>query len=275
MPAVKKHRIVDSITRESIISSLANSTRLDERGLLDYRNLEIETKILKDKTNGSARVKLGESEVWAGIKVETANPFPDTPAEGVMTCNAERLPISSQYIEPGPPDEDTIELSRVSDRGIRESGMIDVKELCIKEGERVYSVYVDVAVINEDGNLFDAVSYAATTALLMSDMNKFTIEDDEIKMLDEKQPLPIKSVPVSTTFAKIGDKIIIDPNADEEEMATARLTLVTDENGKYVSAQKGKPGGFTFDELKEISVISKEKGDEIRTKIRDAVKNGA
>ena len=94
-------------------------------------------------------------------------------------------------------------------------------------------------------------------------------------MLDEKQPLPIKSVPVSTTFAKIGDKIIIDPNADEQEIATARLTLVTDENGKYVSAQKGKPGGFTFDELKEISVISKEKGDEIRVKIREAVKNGS
>ena len=94
-------------------------------------------------------------------------------------------------------------------------------------------------------------------------------------MLDEKQPLPIKSVPVSTTFAKIGDKIIMDPNADEEEMATARVTLVTDENGKYVSAQKGKPGGFTFDELREISVISKEKGDEIRIKIREAVKNGA
>ena len=192
-----------------------------------------------------------------------------------MTCNAEMLPICSQYIEPGPPDENTIELSRVSDRGIRESGMIDIKELCIKEGELVYSVYIDVAVINEDGNLFDAVSYAATTALLMADMNKFTIENDEVKMLDEKQPLPIKSVPVSTTFAKIEDKIIIDPNADEQEMATARVTLVTDENGKYVSGQKGKPGGFTFDELKEISVISKEKGDEIRVKIREAVKNGS
>ena len=56
-------------------------------------------------------------------------------------------------------------LSRVSDRGIRESGMIDVSELCIKEGELVYSVYIDVAVINEDGNLFDAVAYAGTTAL--------------------------------------------------------------------------------------------------------------
>ena len=275
MPAVKKHRIVDSITKESIITNLSNSTRTDNRGLLDYRNLEIEINILKDKTNGSAKVILGETEVWAGVKVETAQPFPDTPAEGVMTCNAEMLPISSQYVEPGPPNEDTIELSRVSDRGIRESGMIDVAELCIKEGELVYSVYIDVAVINEDGNLFDAVSYAGTAALLMADMSKFTIEDDEVKMLDERQPLPIKSLPVSTTFAKIGDKIILDPNADEQEIADARITLVTDENGKYVSAQKGKPGGFTFDELKEISIISKDKGEEIRKKIKKAVNNGA
>ena len=275
MPAVKKHRIVDSITKESIITNLSNSTRTDNRGLLDYRNLEIEINILKDKTNGSAKVILGNTEVWAGVKVETAQPFPDTPAEGVMTCNAEMLPISSQYVEPGPPNEDTIELSRVSDRGIRESGMIDVAELCIKEGELVYSVYIDVAVINEDGNLFDAVSYAGTAALLMADMSKFTIEDDEVKMLDERQPLPIKSLPVSTTFAKIGDKIILDPNADEQEIADARITLVTDENGKYVSAQKGKPGGFTFDELKEISIISKDKGEEIREKIKEAVNNGA
>ena len=275
MPAVKKHRIVDSITKESIITNLSNSTRTDNRGLLDYRNLEIEINILKDKTNGSAKVILGNTEVWAGVKVETAQPFPDTPAEGVMTCNAEMLPISSQYVEPGPPNEDTIELSRVSDRGIRESGMIDVAELCIKEGELVYSVYIDVAVINEDGNLFDAVSYAGTAALLMADMSKFKIEDDEVKMLDERQPLPIKSLPVSTTFAKIGDKIILDPNADEQEIADARITLVTDENGKYVSAQKGKPGGFTFDELKEISIISKDKGEEIRKKIKEAVNNGA
>lgn len=275
MPAVKKHRIVDAITLDSIMSKLSDSKRTDDRGLLDYRKIEIETNILKDKTNGSAKVKIGDTEVWAGIKVETANPFPDTPAEGVMTCNAERLPISSQYVEPGPPDEDTIELSRVSDRGIRESGMIDVSELCIKEGELVYSVYIDVAVINEDGNLFDAVAYAGTTALLQADMSKFTIENDEVKMLEEREKLPIKSLPISTTFAKIGDKIIIDPNADEQEIATARLTLVTDENGKYVSAQKGKPGGFTFEELKEISVISKEKGEEIRKMIKEAVNNGA
>lgn len=275
MPAVKKARIIDSIIKENIISGLNKSTRTDGRGLLDYRTLEIETNVLKDKTNGSTKVRLGESEVWAGIKVETAVPFPDTPAEGVIVCNAEMLPISSQYIEPGPPNEDTIELSRVSDRGIRESGMIDVSELVIKEGEKVFSVYIDIAVVNEDGNLFDAVSIASIVALSNCTMPKFKIEKDEITILEETQPLPIKSLPVSTTFAKIENKIIIDPNADEQEMATARLTLVTDENGKYVSAQKGKPGGFTFEELNHISTIALEKGNEIRDILRKSIKNGA
>ena len=57
MPAVKKHRIVDAITLDSIMSKLSDSKRTDDRGLLDYRKIEIETNILKDKTNGSAKVK--------------------------------------------------------------------------------------------------------------------------------------------------------------------------------------------------------------------------
>ena len=86
------------------------------------------------------------------------------------------LLIDSVYLEPGPPNEDTIELSRVSDRGIRESGMIDTSQLVIKEGEKVFSVFIDIAVINEDGNLFDAVSYAIATALSLCTMPKFKIE---------------------------------------------------------------------------------------------------
>ena len=60
MPAVKKHRIVDAITLDSIMSKLSDSKRTDDRGLLDYRKIEIETNILKDKTNGSAKVKIGD-----------------------------------------------------------------------------------------------------------------------------------------------------------------------------------------------------------------------
>ena len=263
MPAVKKARIIDSIKKDDIKQSLEKEIRTDGRKFLDYRQLKIETNVLQ-KTNGSARVILGDSEVLAGIKVETGKPFPDTPDQGIIICNAEMLPIASVYLEPGPPNEDT-----------RESGMIDTSQLVIQEGEKVFSVFIDIAVINEDGNLFDAVSYAIATALSLCTMPKFKIEKDEIIMLDETKPLPIKSLPVSKTFVKINDKIMIDPTADEQELSSARLTIVTDENGKYVSGQKGKPGGFTFDELSHITSASKQIGENIRKVIKEAVKNGS
>ena len=233
---------------------------------MDYREISIETNVLQ-KTSGSASVKIGDSEVLAGIKVELGRPFPDTPDKGIIICNAELLPICSAFIEPGPPSEDAIELSRVSDRGIRESGMIDLPQLVIREGEDVFAVFIDIAVINEDGNLFDACSYAIAAALHGATMPTFKIENDKVVILEKVKPLPILSLPISTTFVKIGDKILLDPNAEEQTMCEARLTLVTDDKGNFVSAQKGKAGGFSFKEFNEMIEISKKKGEEIRKKI--------
>ena len=266
MPAVKKIRIIDSMRRTDIENSLKQSKRLDGRAILDYREISIETNVLQ-KTSGSASVKIGDSEVLAGIKVELGRPFPDTPDKGIIICNAELLPICSAFIEPGPPSEDAIELSRVSDRGIRESGMIDLPQLVIREGEDVFAVFIDIAVINEDGNLFDACSYAIAAALHGATMPTFKIENDKVVILEKVKPLPILSLPISTTFVKILDKILLYQNEEEQTMCEARLTLVTDDKGNFVSAQKGKAGGFSFKEFNEMIEISKKKGEEIRKKI--------
>jgi exosome complex component RRP42 len=94
--------------------------RLDGRGLKTTGKSKIEQGLI-EKAEGSARVLLGKTEVLVGIKVETGTPFPDTPNEGVMTVNAELVPLASPTFEPGPPDENSIELARIVDRGIRES----------------------------------------------------------------------------------------------------------------------------------------------------------
>ena len=64
-----------------------------------------------------------------------------------------------------PPGEDAIELARVVDRGIRESGMVDVEQLCIVPGEEVWMCFVDIYALDYDGNLFDAANLAAVSAL--------------------------------------------------------------------------------------------------------------
>src|SRR5687768_3316746 len=144
---------------------ITNGKRLDGRNLEDTRDLQIEVDIIK-KADGSAKVKLGNSEVIAGIKVETGEPFEGLENKGALIVTAEVLPIASPYIEPGPPDEETIELARVVDRGIRESKMVDLDKLVLIPGKIVYTIFVDCSIINVDGIFFDAISFALFVALL-------------------------------------------------------------------------------------------------------------
>lgn len=265
-----KINILSSSIKRDIIDNLKENKRLDNREFYQHRELEIETGVI-EKANGSARVKLGDTEVIAGIKIESIRPYPDSPNEGLLMVNAEILPIAGQEYEPGPPQPNTIELSRVSDRGIRESGMVDFKSMVIKEGEHVYSVFADVAIINDAGNLFDATSYSITAALLTTNKPIIEQDGDGIKTLDESEKLKIATIPIATTFAKIDNSIIIDPTKNEEGIMNSRLTLVTNTDGTFVAAQKGNPGSFTIDEIKELTNISKEKGAVIRDIIKDRV----
>jgi exosome complex component RRP42 len=75
------------------------------------------------------------------------------------------------------PGFEAIELPRLVDRAIRESGMIDFEKLCIKEGELVWTVIIDVYPINDDGNMIDASNIAAVAAL----HNTFMPEIDEME----------------------------------------------------------------------------------------------
>ena len=138
--------LVTKVKIKQIEQLLEKGTRLDERGLLDTREIKIEQGVI-EKAEGSARVFLGKTQVLVGVKVETGEPFPDTPNDGVMTVNAELVPLAHPSFEPGPPDENSIELARVVDRGIRESHAIDTEKLCIEAGKKVFVVFVDVYVL--------------------------------------------------------------------------------------------------------------------------------
>ena len=107
--------VIEQLRKRQMLDLITNGKRLDGRSLEDIRDLEIEIDIIK-KADGSAKVRLGNSEVIAGVKVETGAPFEGLENKGALIVTAEVLPIASPYIEPGPPDEETIELARVDDR---------------------------------------------------------------------------------------------------------------------------------------------------------------
>jgi exosome complex component RRP42 len=256
--------ITASIKRDYLTKLAEKGKRADGRQFDEFRNIEIETGIIS-KAEGSARVKIGNTKVISGIKIDIGEPYPDSPESGVMTTAAELIPLASPDFEAGPPREDAIELARVVDRGIRESELIEVNKLCIEPGEKVWIIFIDIHIIDYDGNLFDAASLASLAALMTS-----TVPAERFE-IGEDYPLPMKEPPVSCTSVKYNGVVVMDPSLDEEEIAEARLTVATDKNGDIRAMQKGLNGSFNRDEVKKVINASIDNGKKIQEKLYKSV----
>ena len=260
--------VIDELKKTQILELLEQGKRVDGRALDEVRELSIEINAIP-KANGSARIKLGDTEVICGVKIQPDRPFPDTGDKGLLICTAELLPLSHPTVETGPPQPPVIELARVTDRGIRESHMIDVSQLVIEKDKSVIGVFADNVVVDYDGNLFDACSYAATMALLSSKTPTWNWVDEKPVLAEgEETQLPIMTIPVSVTMAKIGNHIVVDPNGDEWASIDCRVTITTDSDGNIVALQKGGSDGFTQDEINECGDLSIKVGAKIREQLK-------
>jgi exosome complex component RRP42 len=250
--------------KKSYVKHLAEKNiRLDERGMFEYRKpIEIKTNVSKN-ADGSALVKIGETQVIAGVKMEIGEPFPDRPDEGSFIVNAEFAPIASPRFEPGPPGEDAIELARIVDKGIRSANALNLKELCIESGKNVWLIFIDMYVLNHDGNLIDASMLAAMAALMNTNFPKY--EDGKIKYGEKTdKKLPIASIPVSCTFARIGNSIIIDPSLKEEDASNCGFVVTYNENDEICALQKLGLDAMEKEEVLNCADIALEKSKELR-----------
>lgn len=255
--------MVSRIRKQQIAQLIANGKRIDGRRINEYRSIKVEAGII-EKAEGSARVLLGKTEVIVGVKVQIGEPYSDRPNEGVFTVNSEFVPLASPEFEAGPPSEEAIELARVVDRGIRESGAIDLEKLCLIPGKKVYVIFIDIYVLNHDGNLIDASALAALTALINTKVPVYIVENGEVKKTDKYMPLPIKNFPIAVTFGSINGRLIVDPWLDEENVMSARLTITFEKDSKICAIQKGGEGALSLQQIIEAVHIAMEKAEELR-----------
>ncbi len=297
--------VIPVLKKEYVTKLAEEGKRVDGRAFGHYRPISIETNCV-NKAEGSARVKIGNTQVIVGIKMDVGEPFPDTPDCGVLSTAAELIPLASPDFEAGPPQRNAIELARVVDRGVRESEVVDIHKLVISPGEKVWIVFIDIHILDYDGNLFDAASLGALAALLTTKipilrmmesgaLDKKDLEEwysrtnnEEIRELystpdfDEivakkKQGvlsrigLPMTEPPISCTAVKIANFVLFDPSLDEEELADARLTVATDTNGDIRAMQKGLAGSFTKEEIQGVIQGALENGRTVREKLSESI----
>ncbi|MFH1889543.1 MAG: exosome complex protein Rrp42 [Nanoarchaeota archaeon] len=261
------------VTANRIDEYLSSGKRFDGRKLNEFREISIETGISK-KAEGSARVRIGKTEVLVGIKMDVAAPYPDSPNKGNLMVTSELLPLSSSRFESGPPKFPAIELGRLIDRAIRESKFVDFEKLCIKEGEKVWSIFVDIYSINADGNLVDAAGIGALAALKTAKFPKYDEETGKV-IYDEHTDVSVplsKEIPIVTTIYKIGKSLIVDPTQEEEDACEARVVIGGTAEGTIFSMQKGDAKEISIEEMDKVLELSKESKKNVFSKIEKFLK---
>ncbi|KAJ9675594.1 hypothetical protein PVL29_024493 [Vitis rotundifolia] len=207
-------------------------------------------------------------------------PYRDRPNEGTLSIYTEFSPMADPSFEAGRPGEAAVELGRVIDRGLRESRAVDMESLCVLAGKLVWSIRIDLHIIDNGGNLIDAANIAALAALLTfrrpecsfggEDGQELIVHPPEVR---EPLPLIVHHLPIAVTFAIIGNEniMVIDPTHSEEAVMGGRMTATLNTNGDVCAIQKAGGEGVIQSVIMQCLRIASVKAADITSKIKNAV----
>ncbi|CAH1452018.1 unnamed protein product [Lactuca virosa] len=223
-----------------IESALLSEIRVDGRRPFDYRTLTITF----GSEDGSSEVQLGQTQVIGFVTAQLVQPYRDRPNEGSFSIYTEFSPMADPSFETGRPTDFAIELGRIIDRGLRESRAVDTESLCVISGKLVWSIRIDLHIIDNGGNLVDAANIAALAALSTFRRPECTFGGEDGQQLiihppDVREPLPliIHHLPVAVTFGFIGKEntMVIDPTHYEEAVMGGSMTATLNTNAADIT----------------------------------------
>ncbi|KAM9314954.1 exosome complex component RRP45 isoform 2-T2 [Pholidichthys leucotaenia] len=215
----------------------------------------------------------------AQVSCELVAPKENRPNEGIMFFNIELSPMASPAFEQGRQSELSVKLNRQLERCLRNSRCIDTESLCVVSGEKVWQIRVDVHTLNNDGNLMDAASIAAITALCHFRHPDVSIQGDEVTVYspEERDPIPLSiyhmPISVSFSFFQQGTYLLVDPCEREERVMDGLLMIAMNKHREICSIQSS--GGIMLlkAQVMRCSKIASVKVSEITELINEALLN--
>ncbi|CAN9510801.1 unnamed protein product [Ophioblennius macclurei] len=261
--------------RDFILKAIEEKQRLDGRQTYDFRKI----KITFGTDYGCCFVDLGKTRVMAQVSCELVAPKESRPNEGIMFFNIELSPMASPAFEQGRQSELSVKLNRQLERCLRNSKCIDTESLCVVAGEKVWQIRVDVSLLNNDGNLMDAASVAAITALSHFRRPDVGIQGDEVTVFspEERDPIPLSvyhmPISISFSFFQQGTFLLVDPCEREERVMDGLLMIAMNKHREICSIQSS--GGIMLlkEQVMRCSKIAAVKVSEITELIGEALLN--
>lgn len=164
----------------------------------------------RGERSACSEVTLGCTRVVACVTGEISAPYEERPQDGFLVFNVEVLSSGSEEWADASGGGQrgglvATHIARILERQIRDSRAIDMEALCIIPGERVWALRCDVRVVEDFGNLTDAASAAALSALLHFRRPEVTVRGGSVTVHPtwERPPVPlaVHHTPLTLTFA--------------------------------------------------------------------------
>lgn len=219
--------------------------------------------------DGSALVKVGPTTAVCGVKLEIGQPSALTPRRGRIEiavsmsagCSAVQSKRASSMGTYAATDSKQMDaMARTIEECIESVGMVELEQLCVKEGDAVWVLKLDVVCLDYAGNVFDAALFAATAAL--SDVrlpDARVLDDGQVVVVKggAVERLRIRGYPlVPVTFGLVDSKLLVaDPSADEEPGLRGTLSLVCAADGRVCRVQKRGGVAIPMSRLQECGRI--------------------
>jgi len=264
--------------RRFIKDGVDDNMRLDGRERMDFRSFTVETDVVT-QANGSARVRLHDTDVLVGVKLELGETEFKAPDEGIIKlavqCVGDFLGEQRvRYIEHT--------LSEILACGL------DRTKLCVKSGKCCWVVFVDCLVLHSGGNVLDALGFAVVAALQDTmvpgiEVLEETGETDlpagafEVIVSDDQDELVrfegATELPLCLSFAVFDqhNAIVVDPALNEESCMQTLLTFSVNREGHIFSIHKQGFLGLNASQLKLLQVFAGRLGRQIHIKLASAL----
>ncbi|XP_049862902.1 exosome complex component RRP42 [Schistocerca gregaria] len=270
--------LLSTAEKTYILHGVDEDFRTDGRNRRTYRPIELETEVVIH-ANGSARLRLANTDILVGVKTEIDTPFPERPNEGkiefFVDCSANATPAFE-----GRGGEDlATEISASLARAYMSSQVFNLSPLIITPGVHCWKLYVDILILECGGNLFDAVSLAVKAALHNTRVPKVENEgkdgDEEMLVLSQNYNdcthLDVSNTPVLITLCKIGDNCVVDPTAEEEACSVASVVIAVTESGLVTSVFKTGEGSLSPHTFRDALIEGRDIGYNLNKTLKNAL----
>nr|URM60719.1 SAP family protein [Gymnema sylvestre] len=262
-----------------IKGGIAQDLRTDGRKRSTYRPIFVEVGVIP-QANGSARVKMGATEVIAGVKAELGRPSPSHPDKGKVSIFVDCSPTAEPNFQGKGGDDLAIELSVALQRCLLggKSGAgagIDLSSLSIVEGKVCWDLYIDGLVVSSDGNLLDALGAAIKAALSNTGIPKVQValgvssdEQPEVDISDEEfLQFDTSRFPVIVTLTKVGSHYIVDATSEEESQMSSAISVSVNRQGHICGVTKRGGAGLDPSVMLDMLYFAKTVSEQLIDKL--------